>query len=153
MINHSLCAVAISYGHIVLNVLHKNKFTQFWILYSHGDDYEEWVVTWCSSETAWLFGGTYCLLLQGLSVNQASAYFFVWLNLQSRILGWYDPLKRRAVSEVHGVTTQKCIKKWYLYLWVQCINLIIKENLKWLKNIMDCCHTIRLQTEPRLHRV
>jgi hypothetical protein len=63
-----------------------------------------WVVPPCSSEAGRRFGGAYSLHLHHVSF---SYWFLTWLTLRPWRWSWYVPPKRRAVSELHGVTTWK----------------------------------------------
>jgi hypothetical protein len=72
-----------------------------------------WVVTLCSSEVAWRFGGTYRLHLRVWRASQernkpAAAIFTVGLPLDLEE-GAYVALGNVELSEVHGVTTQKAL--------------------------------------------
>jgi hypothetical protein len=80
-----------------------------------------WDVTPCSLEIARRFGGTCRLHLQGRRVNEARnqqdqaaswaelCWFLAWPALRPWRWRRNVPQKRRAVSELHGVTTQETV--------------------------------------------
>jgi hypothetical protein len=66
------------------------------------------VVMPCSSGTARRFGGTHHLHLHGRRVSKPSVCFFL-VSLFDPEDGGRVPPKRRALSKIHGVTTQKAV--------------------------------------------